>query len=363
MVKNFIVLVLLMTGGTTMQAQVNFIFNANAFGHDMKGLSTVQVINTSPESYTGSLEIEVKGLATYGTVVKLLVTQVSILQGNNIIPPSKFSSAVVTYASSREGNYLKQTGMMPEGELEYCFKLNLLSKNNTQETYENCFTGTNIAASPLQLVTPDNGERFCNKRPGFTWQPSLPLRPGTTYSLKLVEIKKGQAPAEAVLVNTPVIYQANIRGFVIQYPAGTPDLREGNTYAWQVTSQNKGQQAVSEVWQFSVQCDSSERSPASYRELTAADDGGYLTTGSSLRVAVNNPYIEVPLKYVITSLEDPSKKIKGLPEIQLKTGMNNIQINLNKVAGIRDDSEYLLEVWLPDGKKVSLRFKYDSSAE
>ena len=43
---------------------------------------------------------------------------------------SKMAAADINYTSGTEGNYIRQTNMMPDGELEYCFKLLASSKGN-----------------------------------------------------------------------------------------------------------------------------------------------------------------------------------------------------------------------------------------
>lgn len=343
----------------TASAQVSLLFNANAHGRNMKGLSFLQIINNSGESHTGTVNVEIKNLSGSGTFVKVFIPSVSIKPGNNILPPAKLSSASISYAGSEEGNYVKQTGMMPEGELEYCFRLAITPKSGPDEIFENCFLGTNIISSPLQLVVPDNGDEFCEKRPRFTWQPPMPLAAGMLFSLKLVKIHSEQTNAEALLVNKPIIYQTNIRGFTMSYPAGIPDLSENESYAWQVTANdNKGKQSLSEIWEFSIGCIKTDPDSTSYRELKAADDGGFLSTGSTLRFAVYNPFIASNLQYTITDLSNPNKSMRGLPSIRLEKGANHISIDLNRVRGISEDSEYRLSVVLPDGSKVSLRFKY-----
>jgi hypothetical protein len=357
--KRSLLLLLLSINLIVADAQVSLLFNANAHGRHMKGLSFLQIINSSAENYTGSLSIEIKNLTGSGVFVKVFIPSVSIKAGNNILPPAKLSSATISYAGNAEGNYVKQTAMMPEGELEYCFRLALVSKIGPDEIFENCFLGTNIIGSPLQLVVPDKGDEFCEKRPRFTWQPPLPLTTGMLFSLKLVKINTDQSAAEALLVNTPVIYQANLKGFTMSYPAGIPDLKENETYAWQVTANDhKGKQALSEVWEFSIQCPKMHVDSTSYRELRVSDDGGFLSTGSTLKFAVYNPFISASLKYSITDLSKPGRPLKNLPAIQLDKGANHISIDLNMIPGIREDQEYKLTVTLPDGSKVSLRFKY-----
>jgi hypothetical protein len=338
-------------------AQVNFLFNATANGRDMRGLSTIQIINTTPENIVGNLEVEVKNNAS---LVKVTIQDLNILSGNNLIPYNKFSTAIIYYASTPEGNYIKQSNMMPEGDLEYCFKFIATSKNNIGEVYDNCFLGQNVIGTPLELVLPDDKDNFCNKRPNFSWRPSLPITAGVLYSLKLVEKLPSQSLAEAVLVNTAVVFQANIKGFSLPYPTGVKDLVEDKSYVWQVTAHSKAKQSVSDVWEFRIECDPNKKEVDvnSFRELKSQDDGGYLGTGASLRFALNNDYVSGKLIYSIENVLNPSKKLKGIPTIDLQQGTNNITIDLNKVVGMEDGNEYSLKVTLPNGKEVSLRFKY-----
>ena len=69
----------------SLTAQVNMIYNAVTMGKDMRGLSGVQIINSSIENYTGALDIEVKSLDRGILIVKVLVPSVIIKPGNNII--------------------------------------------------------------------------------------------------------------------------------------------------------------------------------------------------------------------------------------------------------------------------------------
>lgn len=356
----FIVLNLIFMGCI---AQVNFVFNANAFGKDLKGLSTVQILNTSPQIYTGNLDIQIKQLSNNTTFVRVFVEGLNIIAGNNILPQYKLSAASTFYSGSTDGNYAKQTSMLPEGELEYCFKFTVTSKTNVGEVFENCFMGFNTVSTPLNLTAPDNGDKFCNKRPRFSWQPQLPIQTGTTYSLKLVEVKQEQTLAEALLVNIPIILQNNIKGYFALYPANVASLKEKIKYAWQITSNNNGKLALSEVWEFTIDCPLDKIENNSYREINEFDNMGVLIANDVLRFAIYNAYINQKLEYSLIDVENPSKKIKGLPVLDLTKGMNNLEINLNQVTGIEIDKAYILSVTLPNGKKASLRIKYNDINE
>jgi hypothetical protein len=340
-------------------AQVNLLFNAAANGSDLKGLSTVQFISNFSETVTGNLGIDVRN-SNGEIVVQLAIPGVDIRPGNNFLSPSRFSNASVVYSGGDQGGFARQSGLLPEGELEYCFKLVLSSKNNAGEIYENCFTGSNIISTPLQLVMPYTGDVTCEKRPRFSWQPPMPMRTGTRFTLKLVKVDSGQNAAEAIVSATPLIYRLNLQGFTMAYPAGTADLKEGGHYAWQVIADEKGRKSVSEIWEFTVQCNDQAKDEGSYRELKASDDGGFLSTGNILRFAVYNAYMPGTLQYDITNLGDRNRKIKYLPHVLLEKGENRIALDLDRIPGINEESEYQLSVVLPDGKRISVRFKYKS---
>jgi hypothetical protein len=343
----------------SLSAQVNIVFNPTAYGRDMRGLSFVQITNNSTRDLTGNMSVDIRSLA--GTVARIQLSEISFRRGMSLVPSAKWTSAIVNYSNSDEGNYLRQTGRMPEGELEYCFKIIIRTKDQPEQIYENCFTGTNIISSPLELTSPSNGEVNCSQRPRLSWQPPMPMAPGTLFSVKLVQLQDGQNAAEALLVNTPIVYQPAVAGNTIGFPSNVPELREGMTYAWQVTTGGKGMMSRSEIWKFTVDCAKTSKGEGSYRELKAEDDGGFLVTGSSLRLAVHNPFLAGQLQYTIADLSEKRKALKNLPRIILEKGSNNILIDLHKVPGMKDGNDYLITATLPDGKAVSLRFKYDSS--
>lgn len=345
-------------------AQVRFLFNPIANGRDLKGLSSVQILNNSTGSFSGNLVIEIRQSNPDLLVVKSVVPDVLIQPGSGMLQPNKLSSAVSVFGSNNEGNYVRQTGNLPETELEYCFRFVVTSKENNGLEFENCFTGRNIVGTPMELVKPDQQDHFCNKRPTFQWQPSMPTDPNTLYTLKLVEIQPKQKAAEAMLNNVPVLYQTNLKSYLQQFPSGSPDLKLDQKYAWQITASTGYRQSMSEIWEFTVECEKDVvTAGGGYRELKAEDDGSYLMTGSQLRFAVRNDYVESELQYRIKDLDNPSRKFRQLPALTLQKGINNIQIDLNKIPGLKDDTEYVLQVTLPGGTQVSVRFKYDTQFE
>lgn len=345
-------------------AQVRFLFNPMTNGRDLKGLSAVQILNNSNVSFIGNLIIEVKQTNPDVLVVKTAIPDVAIQPGSNLLQPGRLNTGGAVFGSNNEGNYARQTGNMPEAELEYCFRFVVTSKENNGLEFENCFTGNNLVGTPMELLKPDQQDHFCNKRPTFQWQPSMPVDPNTLYTLKLVEIQPKQKGAEAMLNNVPVVYQTNIKGYTQLFPSGSPELKLDQKYAWQITASTGYRQSLSEIWEFTVECEKDVvTAGGGYRELKSEDDGSYLMTGSQLRFAVRNDYVESKLQYQIKDLDNPSRKFRQLPELTLQKGINNILVDLNKIPGLKDDTEYVLQVTLPGGNQVSVRFKYDTQFE
>lgn len=175
------------------------------------------------------------------------------------------------------------------------------------------------------------------------------------------EIKNGQNATEALNYNLPVINQSNIVSPILPYPSIAPQLVKGKKYAWQVTAY-KDQTVLnrSEIWEFTVDCQDSVKKVADdgYRDIEDLSRGNYYIAAGFLKFALVNPYQAQDLKYAITSLNNPDKKIKRLPKLKLKTGNNQVQIDLTATNSFTDEKYYILKVQLPNGTTKSLRFLY-----
>jgi hypothetical protein len=176
----------------------------------------------------------------------------------------------------------------------------------------------------------------------------------------LAEVKEKQDIVEAVAYNQPLINQANLRANNLFYPVNIPDLKEGHTYAWQVTVYiDQTILKKSEVWSFTVKCNETViKFPGeSYRELKEYDDGNYYIADNYLRFSFNNPYNEGTLNYSIECISDPEVKVKNLSKMTLRTGLNKYELDLNEISSMKPNKEYLLTV-RSGNKQLRLRFIY-----
>ncbi|OCX53369.1 DUF928 domain-containing protein [Mucilaginibacter sp. PPCGB 2223] len=356
MLKRYIVVILLLfslpaLGQTTIQ------FIPELYGRNVDGLFRCAIISTGGRQSV-TLSVVVKERKA-GTVCIINTTAFNIATGNNVLPFTIAHNSSVQFANTSTGRLVSVNHNFPEGDYEYCFTVNYV--NHEYLPVEQCFDYTLAPFAELNLIDPYDQDKICDQRPLLTWQPLIPGVPGAMYQLVLAEIKSGQNPTEALNYNLPVINQSNILSPVLPYPSIAPQLEKGKTYAWQVTAY-KDQTVLNRtaVWSFKVECQDSTKkiSDDGYRDIEDLAKGNYYIAAGVLKFAVVNPYQSQDLKYEISSLDKPDKKVKHLPKLKLQSGDNKINIDLSENNAFNDNAYYILKVRLPNGVVNSLRFIY-----
>ncbi|WP_315820230.1 hypothetical protein [Paraflavitalea speifideaquila] len=93
--------------------------------------------------------------------------------GETLINRTVYANSKFIFSRSAMGTIVNNTGRFPEGDLEYCYEVNIGESKNAAlpEVFENCFNHFNQPFTPLLLVNPIDGDEICNTRPQFIWQP------------------------------------------------------------------------------------------------------------------------------------------------------------------------------------------------
>jgi len=345
-------------------AQVSFQFIPEIQGRNVDGLFGARIISATAKRNV-SLSITVSEQKR-GKIFSVRTPAFSVNPGNNSIPSTAVRPAKILFAQNSISQQVQQSGLLPEGEYEYCFTL-IPQSNDPEvpaEPMEQCFTVELTPFSPLNLNEPANQDKICQQRPLFTWQPTFPVINGAAYQLQLTEIKENQSAVEALNYNLPLINQNGIVSPALPYPNSYKELRPGKKYAWQV-SLYKNQTVLnrSEVWEFEVDCkDSVVKAPTviddGYREIDDLSRGNYYIATQALKISLFNPYGGGELDYRITCVTSPNQKIRKLPKVFLQPGKNKVNIELSKRQGFVDGNYYILNILLPGGSSKSLRFLY-----
>lgn len=344
-------------------AQVQTIFIPSLNGRSLDGVMNFQVRNESQSEITGQVRIVIREDAG-GNIGEINVRNVTIRRGMNLYSRSLLKQAQFNFASNELATIFRQTGKLPEGDYEYCYEINVTDSKPAipQDYYENCFHFSLKPLTPLLLVDPVEGEKICNQKPSFAWQPPLPLDFKARFQVIVAEVKDKQAPIEALSFNQPVINVSGLAEARLTYPAHVKELQKGKTYAWQVYySIDRRLVLKSEIWTFKVDCEEDKSSvpDESYRELKNSVEGDYYVAKRKLRFAVNNAYNDGELKYTIAPLDNPVKQITQLPKLKIVTGFNKYSIDLEEYRAFRNGQQYLLTVELANGQKLMLRFTYE----
>lgn len=358
--KKIICTLVICASGFAAMAQVSIQFVPEVFGRSMDGLMNASIFNVS-----GKRDVRLRITVTEAKAGKVLVMQTqpfALVPGNNLVPVTAVRSAKIDIAANTVGNYIRRNQYFPIGSYDYEFVV--FSASSSEEIIvEQNFTQDLVPPAPLDLIEPYNDDEICEKRPTFTWQPSIPQVPGMQYSLLMVEVKDKQNAVEALNYNLPIVNQRGIVANVLMYPPISKELTVGKKYAWQVTAY-KDQTVInrSEVWSFKLNCEDTVANKPEidngYRDIEDLAKGNYYIASGWMKFAVINSYEEQALKYSISCLNEPTLKIRSLPKVKLKRGQNKIGIDFSHNSSFKDGNSYVMKVSLPNGSSKSLRFIY-----
>ena len=344
------------------RAQVSVNFNTALYGRSLDGLAYAQIINASAQPVYAKLRIAVREI-TQGIIATIRVPYFEVKTGSHIINGQSFSRSNIVFGNNPAGTQVSSTGKLPEGEFEFCFEVTVgdPKTNAVIDVSEFCFQSMISPLTPLLLIDPADNDKFCNTRPNLTWQPPVPIQPATQFRVTLCEKNEKQTDIEAITYNLPIINIDGLFTNTLLYPAKTPDLKPGHKYVWQVTAyQEKTILTKSEIWLFEIKCEEEKKEPGteSYRELKEVEDGNFYIADKVLRISFNNPYNPGTLNYTISSMTEPDRKIKRLPQLKLNAGMNKYQIDLSEHNSFKKDEEYMITIRLENNRILKLRFIY-----
>lgn len=160
-------------------------------------------------------------------------------------------------------------------------------------------------------------------------------------------------------METPTWFEFETENYCQVYPINAPPFKEDNQYFWQARCYSNGSLIAASPLQSYVYKNNPERKKGDdYRIITTKTNTGKYLYGSYIRFAFNNRYNEKVLQY---KLEDVTsgKQLKRLPELQLTTSLNFIDIDLLGVPGMIWGHMYRLSIEDSNKDKYTLQFSFD----
>jgi hypothetical protein len=190
-------------------------------------------------------------------------------------------------------------GVLPSDVYTYRFQL-INSTNDVLLTIEDKNIVENLIAKP-ELVYPGSEmsskpENMEQKYPLFQW-----FSQATEFDIAIYPVNDFQKSPEEVVLNRPVYQQKGLTKSGFMYPSSAEQLREGQTYAWQVTGYqltSKGKQALkSNVLWFKVASPTQVDNGITSIEITPGDMDIEPNKSQQFKAkALNDEGKEVPFK-------------------------------------------------------------------
>ncbi|VAX16617.1 hypothetical protein MNBD_IGNAVI01-351, partial [hydrothermal vent metagenome] len=165
-----------------------------------------------------------------------------------------------------------RTGRFPEGQYTACIGAYDLNENLLTES---CINFAISYPDPPYLIAPLSGDSLTSQYPTFQWSPVINTysTDPIVYSIRIVELLKGQTKEQAMLANYPH-YENKIGITALSYPPSAQLFEKNKTYVWQITALDENDVPIasnngeSEIWTFKY-IDNTSMQP----EITFVNDG------------------------------------------------------------------------------------------
>jgi hypothetical protein len=354
----FLFICILILGAHRAGAQVSVVFYPSpAKQFFIDDIWKTTLINTS----TAIVNVNVQcAIRTGGSLNVLTVTTqvMTLTPGANHFSAIESGSAKWVYGSTEQSTVLQSTGKLPYGQYVLCITIYAASTNKMLGS--NCNEMEVAPMLPPELASPRNQEEISVQYPVLAWIPPRPLIGlNIIYSLHLVALQKDQNPAEGILQNVPILNLNDLTSTYTTYQVTAQTLNPDVTYAWQVgASYEDYNLGTTDIWTFTVK--PSPPPPTDdviYPVATKISDGHFYITKGIFRFVYNNKANDKKLKYVIMRM-GKREALKALPEIEIKPGVNELQIDARHNTGMKEKQYYDLEITDSKGQVYKLLYIY-----
>lgn len=333
----------------SLNGQVTITVPPNFDDFEIEDIYQATISNIGPTAVDGRLHVYLRG--NEGAVVEAFTSAIHIPAGYVMNSYEIPWSSQLNYGMTNAARRLQSSGILIPGEYIYCYEFISLADKQVLGQY--CQEASNSNLLNFELIHPANGAKLNSLNPLLTWEPywSFGNLDVAEYLLNLKHCRKGQAPYEAMSVN-PVYYKSDLNVNNLFYAGNTAALEVGEQYVWQVHAIDRRGNIIAStsIWTFTIVGDNPNTSQPIDKEVsyplisTHSTSVSYLNTGSKIRFAYDNWEHRTQLDYSIHPIEDNKTRLKELPEVGLIPGMNTIELDLERIGGMKKGASYELEI-------------------
>jgi len=316
----------------------------------------VQSSGTGKVQINGSIRYRNSGMSITYSFLFTLRQGINQIAADEIHPQWQFSSPALqelffTYK------------VLPEGTFEYCVTVTPSNaiKESTTGLFEECLYYRSDDIFLINLIVPVDKDKLIEYNPLLTWIANYSFSNELTYRVRVAEIKQGQNPANAIMLNQPVYDENNLMQNSIMYPLYAKPLVANQWYAWTVDAYYKGiLLGGAETWQFIIPdtIPVPDMANMSYIDIAREKGTNYLYAIGAMK-----------LKYVLEDkmndslslelLDKQSKKCQFSPNtLGAKYGDNRYILNFDDKANLKHKSNYTLVIKTKTNHEFRLPFQY-----
>ena len=313
------------------------------------------LLNTDKLPVQSSIEVSVLKNGSF-LIASSKLLNITLVKGSNTITYAQRASCIITYGAGEISASFRSTKILPSGDYALCVTI----KNDIGQVIGySCQEMSINTYTPPMLTYPLDNAILVSNTPNLTWIPVMPTGLGTV-SYKL-ELWTGKGDNNFKVAGN--LFETTTTTPSFQYHAKLPPLEIGKTYTW-IVSAFLGETFLgsTQIWHFSIGNQDVYRMTSeeenSYRVIGDQTQNAEYSAISILKMSYNNIANDSILSYTIYPADYQDSAITELPEIILKSGINNIDINLSEIELFTEDQRYTLEISDGNLRKYYFNFIY-----
>lgn len=336
----------------------------------LSNLWNIEVVNLTNNELKGYFDLRLTS-QNGGQILLAQSNDVVIGRGNTNFNSFTISEKNRIYFNNPVSNKARQTNLLSFGNFELCVQF----IEAGQELASNCQVFSFFPTNPPIGISPVLCEEISGFYPNFIWQEPSPLLEAYqfVYSIKIVEVLKGQTPQAAIQSNIPIHQKENISQTFYQYPADAFPLDSNKKYAWQVKADLEEISGIEGKTSFGKQSlgqSEAECFITPKKELIEKKEEPkfYLIP----KKGFNNDYSKIskiiPVSYqekfqdreIEVFFYDKNKKLlKETIKVSVRRGDNRFEIDLENLGLFKHGEFYWLTIKDLDGQINSIYFLYE----
>jgi len=298
----------------------------------------------------GRIEIKMTDLLKNISIVQLESKNIQLKNGINIFSLYDFTPR---YFPNNKSQALHSGIAIIDGSYEICISF---IASQGEVNVKECTRLKLSSEFFIHLFDPEDRAEIETLTPILQWYTSMP-DDGLSYQVLLTPLAPFKKAEEALPVNLKYL-DMRVNEKFLTYPLNAIPLEYGKTYAWQVMAIKDGRVAgISEAWIFKpVEKKINEKIEADcYRIIARELNNGNYIYGNILKFAYKNTTREKILNYTVKDISSGAF-LKNVPLLELKPGLNKIDLDLKELDGIIKGHQYEVQIRNTDNELYRLTF-------